>query len=96
MTTNFDGDFECSYTMLTHVNVFYSSSAAVSVKRMTDKLILAVEKASLHIGSDPHVLMYAPLLPSGGRCLVREDFEMASVQDEMEGVRGRLANIRVE
>ena len=70
--------------------------AAVSAKRATDKLILTVEEASLHIVSDPHALVYAPLPPSGGQPLVRGDSEMARMQAEMEGVRGRLARIRVE
>ena len=70
--------------------------AAVSVERATDKLILTVEEVSLHIESDPHALIYAPLPPSGGQCLLREDSEVARIQDEMEGVRGRLARIRVE
>ena len=68
----------------------------MSAKRTTDKLILTVGEASLHIESDPHALMNASLPPSGGQCLVRGYSEVARIQAEMNRVRGKLARIRVE
>ena len=70
--------------------------ATVSAKRATDKLILTVEEASLHIASDPHALLYASLPPTGSQCLVTGDSEVARMQAEMDGMRGRLARIRVD
>ena len=58
-----------------------------------------MEEASLHIESYPHALLYVPLPPSGGQPLVRGNSEVTRIsrmQAEMEGVRGRLARIRVE